>query len=65
MPSPFDDHDGQFYVLRNEEGQFSLWPNFADIPSGWHSVTGPSLRESALEYIEKEWTDMRPASARE
>ncbi|ELP65807.1 MbtH family protein [Streptomyces sp. WI04-05B] len=64
MPSPFDDHHGQFYVLRNEEGQFSLWPDFADIPSGWHSVSGPVSRDSALGYIEGQWTDMRPTSAR-
>ena len=34
MTNPFDDEDGTFLVLRNEELQHSLWPAFAAVPAG-------------------------------
>ncbi|MEJ2860814.1 MbtH family protein [Actinomycetospora flava] len=70
MPNPFDDPDGRFLVLVNEEGQHSLWPVFADVPAGWTVVFGAegtdgepgADRAAALEYVEQHWTDMRPRS---
>lgn len=68
MPNPFDDADGRFLVLVNDEGQHSLWPAFADVPAGWTTVFGhdgdePGAdRAAALEYVETHWTDMRPRS---
>ena len=62
MTNPFEDQNGKFFVLINEEMQYSLWPEFIKIPAGWKSVLGPTSREACLSYIEKEWTDMRPAS---
>lgn len=66
--NPFDDRDGRFVVLVNDQDQYSLWPNFADIPSGWRSVFGGpegTDRDSALRYVDENWTDMRPRSLRE
>lgn len=63
--NPFDDTDGTFYVLVNDEEQHSLWPTFADIPAGWRVVFGGEVRSACLEYVEREWTDMRPKSLRE
>lgn len=62
MSNPFDDADGRFLVLRNDEGQYSLWPAFADVPAGWRSVYGEADRPSCLAYVEEHWTDMRPQS---
>jgi MbtH protein len=62
MTNPFDNPDGTFAVLVNEEGQHSLWPTFVDIPAGWTSVHGPDTRQSCLDYVEQNWTDMRPQS---
>jgi MbtH protein len=70
MPNPFDDPDGRFLVLVNDEGQHSLWPVFADVPAGWTVVFGGSGddgepgadRAAALEYVDRHWTDMRPRS---
>lgn len=62
MTNPFDDEDGNFYVLVNEEGQHSLWPTFADVPQGWSVVHGEADRQSCLDYVEENWTDMRPKS---
>jgi MbtH protein len=62
LSNPFDDNDGTFFALINDEGQYSLWPAFADVPDGWQAVCGPDSRDACLNYIEEEWTDMRPNS---
>ena len=63
MPtSPFDDEAGSFRVLRNDEGQHSLWPDFIEIPAGWLAKHGCDTRAACLAYIEQNWTDMRPNS---
>jgi MbtH protein len=38
VTNPFDDADGTFLVLINDERQHSLWPSFAAIPNGWDIV---------------------------
>ena len=60
--NPFEDADGTFFVLVNHENQHSLWPSWAAVPDGWTTVHGPSTRDSALDYVNEHWTDMRPAS---
>lgn len=62
MTNPFDDENGTFLVLRNDEGQYSLWPEFAPVPDGWQIVFGPDARQPCWDYVEQTWTDMRPAS---
>ncbi|GAA3375594.1 MbtH family protein [Streptomyces sannanensis] len=62
MVNPFEDNDGTFSVLVNAEGQHSLWPAFAAVPAGWEVAFGPEGRQAALDYIEREWTDLRPKS---
>lgn len=62
MTNPFDDADGTFLVLVNDENQHSLWPQFAPVPEGWRNVFGPDGRQPCLDYIETNWTDLRPAS---
>ncbi|QYN38483.1 MbtH family NRPS accessory protein [Pseudonocardia sp. DSM 110487] len=60
--NPFDDEEGEFVALVNEEKQYSLWPTFAPVPDGWSVVHGPAARADVLAYIESVWTDLRPAS---
>ncbi len=62
--NPFDDPDGTFSVLVNDEEQHSLWPAKLDVPAGWRVVYGEDSRQACLDYIEKNWTDLRPRSAR-
>ncbi|WP_117212776.1 MbtH family protein [Allorhizocola rhizosphaerae] len=62
MVNPFDDNDGTFLVLTNDEGQHSLWPAFAAVPGGWTAVHGTATRQECLDYIEANWTDIRPKS---
>ncbi len=62
MTNPFEDPDADYLVLVNDEGQHSLWPTFVDVPEGWNQVFGASPRQDCLDYIEANWTDMRPKS---
>jgi MbtH protein len=62
VANPFEDPDASYYVLVNEEGQHSLWPEFAMVPDGWIAVHGTDSREGCIEYINANWTDMRPLS---
>jgi MbtH protein len=60
--NPFEDRDGRYLVLVNDEGQHSLWPAFAEVPAGWLVAFGEEDRTACLEYVERHWTDMRPRS---
>lgn len=62
--NPFDDPEGTFLVLVNDEEQHSLWPSKIDVPQGWRAIHGDDTRQACLDYIDKNWTDLRPKSAR-
>ncbi|WP_166639700.1 MULTISPECIES: MbtH family protein [Amycolatopsis] len=62
MSNPFEDENGTFLVLVNAENQHSLWPSTVDVPAGWRTVHGEDTRAACLEYVEQNWTDLRPAS---
>jgi MbtH protein len=52
MTNPFENDDALYLVLRNDEGQHSLWP----------IVKQADKRTACLEFVEQHWTDMRPKS---
>ncbi|SOB81283.1 MbtH family protein [Streptomyces sp. 1331.2] len=60
--NPFEDPEGSYLVLVNDEGQHSLWPAYIDVPEGWRTALEATARDAALDYINTHWTDMRPAS---
>ncbi len=60
--NPFEDPDGTYHVLINDEGQYSLWPTFVEVPAGWTIELAEVARQVALDHIETHWTDMRPRS---
>lgn len=62
MANPFDDESAQYKVLVNDEGQHSLWPDFAQVPAGWTVVLADAPRPECLTYIEEHWSDLRPLS---
>jgi glycopeptidolipid biosynthesis protein len=62
--NPFDDEDATFVVLINDEQQHSLWPSFADVPAGWRVIYGEASRGECLDYVERNWPDIRPRSLR-
>lgn len=60
MTNPFDDEQGTFLVLRNDGGEFSLWPAFADVPAGWTVVLQETTRDRCAAYVEEHWADLYP-----
>jgi MbtH protein len=62
--NPFDETDGTFLVLVNDEEQHSLWPGHLAVPAGWRVVLDADTRQACLDYVEKNWTDLRPLSTR-
>lgn len=62
MSNPFEDEDRSYLVLVNPENQHSLWPADIEVPAGWDVVKREDTRAACLEYVEQNWTDMRPAS---
>ena len=62
MSQFFEDEDGEYLVLINDEGQYSLWRTFKAVPPGWTAVGPRGARKDCLAYIETHWTDMRPKS---
>ena len=61
----FDDESINYFVVMNDEEQYSIWPEGRDVPEGWAVVGDSRPRADCLEYIEQVWTDMRPKSVRE
>jgi MbtH protein len=61
VSNPFEDADGHYRVLTNDEAQYSLWPAALAVPDGWAAVHDGS-RSGCLDYVEEHWTDLRPAS---
>jgi uncharacterized protein YbdZ (MbtH family) len=44
--NPFDNPQGQFYILRNEQQQYSLWPHHCALPQGWVVECPPQSLEA-------------------
>jgi len=55
MANPFEAETGQFLVLVNTEGQYSLWPRFVSYRMAgsrgmlWHTSGLPGLDRRALD----------------
>lgn len=52
-------------VVMNDEEQYSIWPEFREIPEGWRSVDFSGTKEECLAHIESVWKDITPKSVRE
>ncbi|MFD7834777.1 MbtH family protein [Streptomyces sp. NPDC059761] len=61
----FDDENAEYFVVVNEEEQYSLWPADRELPNGWRADGPARSRAECLDHIEAVWTDMRPKSVRE
>jgi len=51
-----------FKVIKNAEGQYSLWPEKKVTPAGWFETDFTGSKAEASAYVDREWTDMRPLS---
>jgi MbtH protein len=62
--SCFDRDDTRFRVLVNHEEQYSIWPDYKEVPAGWRDTGVAGDKKTCLAHIEEVWTDMRPLSLR-
>jgi MbtH protein len=61
----WDEEDTTIYhVVVNHEEQYSIWPDYKDLPPGWRTVGKTGPKQECLDYIREVWTDMRPLSLR-
>jgi MbtH protein len=59
-----EQNDIVYAVVMNDEEQYSIWPADREVPNGWRTSGVSGTKSECLDYIEKVWTDMRPASLR-
>jgi len=60
-----DREDTTIYkVVVNHEEQYSIWPDYKEMPLGWKDVGKSGPKPECLAYIKEVWTDMRPLSLR-
>jgi MbtH protein len=60
----WDDEATVFLVVVNHEEQYSIWPDYREIPAGWRSTGFSGSKKDCLAHIDVVWTDMRPLSLR-
>jgi uncharacterized protein YbdZ (MbtH family) len=53
-----------YKVVVNHEEQYSIWPDYKEVPAGWKPVGKAGVKSECLHYIKDVWTDMRPLSLR-
>src|SRR5215467_12479817 len=60
-----DQEDTTIYnVVVNHEEQYSIWPDYKEIPKGWKHTGKTGPKTECLTHIKEVWTDMRPLSLR-
>jgi MbtH protein len=59
-----DEDNIKYIVVINEEEQYSIWPSGKTVPQGWRSIGDERPKAECLEFIERNWKDMRPLSLR-
>lgn len=61
----WDEEDQTIYaVVVNDEEQYSIWPEYKQLPPGWRTVGKSGPKAECLAHIKEVWTDMRPLSLR-
>ncbi len=55
---------GEYRVVVNHEGQYSLLPTGIAIPPGWRDAGQIGSSEECLAFVQTRWTDIRPLSVR-
>jgi MbtH protein len=60
-----DSVPGKLYVVVvNDEEQYSIWWAGREIPAGWRTLGIEGNKQDCLDWIDVNWTDMRPLSLR-
>ena len=54
----------QYKVVVNHEEQYALWIDGRDNAPGWRDAGCRGPKEECLDFVRRQWTDMRPLSLR-
>ncbi|MER6303220.1 amino acid adenylation domain-containing protein [Kitasatospora sp. NPDC001539] len=46
---------GHHAVVRNDDGQYAIWPSGPTVPGGWQPVYGPAYRADCRAWVERHW----------
>ena len=63
--SLFDDESIPFVIIINEQQQHSIWQETLTVPAGWSPIQEPMSRQKCMNWLERNWTDLRPQSLRQ
>jgi len=50
-----EDPFSEYAVVKNANGDHSIWPTLRDIPLGWTSLGITGSKDHCLDWIEKNW----------
>lgn len=64
MNSDDSEHNTNYKVVVNHEGQYSIWPAERENPVGWKDGGKSGSKAECLAYVKEVWTDMRPLTLR-
>jgi MbtH protein len=53
-----DDDTRQYEVVRNDMGQYSIWPVGTQVPVGWEQIGQSGLKQECLDHVKQVWTDL-------
>jgi MbtH protein len=56
--------DVRYFVVCNDEEQYSIWRTDKAVPAGWEVVGDADTKARCLARITELWIDVRPASLR-
>lgn len=54
----------QWTVLINHEEQYGLFPADRAAPAGWRPAGHTGTEDECMAFVDRHWTDLRPASLR-
>ncbi len=56
MENEFQDwQDGELVVVKNQLGEYSIWPKAKAIPEGWENQGVEGNKQECLDYIKEKW----------
>ncbi len=59
--NPFDNPQGQFYILRNDQQQYSLWPGALRPACRLGGGVPPQSAEACNAWLAANWSTLTPA----
>lgn len=59
--NPFDNPQGQFAILQNHHGEYSLWPQTCALLVGWRVICEPQSPQACEQWLSENWQTLVPS----